>query len=140
MRSQSPSLIAPHQRAGHCLPRYCSSAKATGRSVQVASTAGIVVDTVWAAPDDLTYTSEPVKLCAVTGGSLHFPRRVRRRLRCLRKGHRYQPHEQHHGDVIIVTDRCERCGHSIVRGIREWPGRHAGAQGDTGPAASADPP
>ena len=54
----------------------------------------------------------------MTGGSLRFVRRFRRRMRCLRKGHRDQLHEHVHDEMIVVSDRCVRCGRDTVRSIR----------------------
>jgi hypothetical protein len=39
-------------------------------------------------------------------------------MRCLRKGHRDQLHEHVHDEMIVVSDRCVRCGRDTVRSIR----------------------
>ena len=43
-------------------------------------------------------------------GTSHGVRHLRHRLRCLRKGHRWQPYERLDGDMVVSTERCIRCG------------------------------
>jgi len=45
-------------------------------------------------------------------------RRARRRIHCLRQGHRWQQHDQQDGELIITGDRCVHCRHTVVRGTR----------------------
>jgi hypothetical protein len=43
-------------------------------------------------------------------GTSHGVRHFRHRLRCLRKGHRWQAYERLDGDTVVATERCVRCG------------------------------
>lgn len=49
---------------------------------------------------------------------MRIVRRARRRLRCIRRGHRWQYYEHLHGDMVVAGDRCVRCGRRHDRGVR----------------------
>jgi hypothetical protein len=39
-------------------------------------------------------------------------------VRCVRKGHRNHLHEHVQDDMVVVSDRCIRCGRETLRSIR----------------------
>jgi hypothetical protein len=52
------------------------------------------------------------------GGSKKQIRHLRHRVRCLRKGHRWQPYERLNGETVVAVERCVRCGAWQDRGTR----------------------